>query len=300
MVTHADGGTETAAGWGRRAMRHGLALARRFGTAVPGRHSVAGALDHYVTKLPSRQNAIDAVPGWIGAMPPQTGLMAGDATLYADSRIAWLLSHCYDVTGRSVLELGPLEGSHTFMLHEAGAASIEAIEANTLAFMRCLVTKEILGLSRASFLLGDFASWLEAPGPAYDLVVASGVLYHSPDPIRLLTLIGQRTSAVFLWTHYCDDTAMPSGDERRHPFSGSVELRTYAGLTLRLHERSYRNAWRDTKYCGGTQDRHFWMERDDILALLAALGFTRIDIAHEEPDHWGGPALSIFASRPAP
>ena len=39
------------------------------------RRSVAGqaheaSLDHYVLGMPSPQNAIDAMPGWTGAMPP--------------------------------------------------------------------------------------------------------------------------------------------------------------------------------------------------------------------------------------
>ena len=260
------------------------------------RFKSSARLDQYVTGLPSAQNALDAVPGWVCAMPPSTGLSAGCMPLYADDRISWLLERCVDVSGRRVLELGPLEGSHTYMLHQAGAASIDAIEANRQAFLRCLVTKEVLDLSRARFLLGDFTSWLEAVDTRYDLVVASGVLYHSSDPVRLLELIGRRAAAVYLWTHYFDDAAMPAGDSRRGSFSGAVETRECNGVTLRVHERSYCKAWRNPKFCGGTQDQHFWLERDGILALLAASGFQRFEIADDQPDHVNGPSLSIFAS----
>ena len=267
------------------------------GRAVKGLGRDCPSLDRYVTSMPSLQNAIDAVPGWVGAMPSSTGLVAGEAILYADTRIAWLLRDQFDVTGRSVLELGPLEGFHTYMLQEAGAATIDAVEANALAYMRCLVTKEVLGLSRARFLLGDFMPWLEAEGPGYDLIVASGVLYHSPDPVRLLELMGRRAGSLMLWTHYFDEAAMPKGDPRRRPFSGKVELREGAGVTLRLHERSYRKAWRNAKFCGGTHDRHFWLERHGIMAMLGASGFSRIVVADDQPDHHYGPSLSIFASR---
>ena len=264
--------------------------------ASGARLTSSGRLGPYVTGTPSAQNAVDAVPGWVCAMPPSTGLSAGCMPLYADNRISWLLERCLDVAGRRVLELGPLEGSHTYMLHQAGAASIDAIEANRQAFMRCLVTKEVLGLSRARFLLGDFMAWLETADTRYDLVVASGVLYHSSDPVRLLELIGRRAAAVYLWTHYFDDAAMPAGDPRREPFSGTIATRECNGVTLRLHERSYRRAWRNPKFCGGTQDQHFWLERDDILALLAASGFQRFEIADDQPDHVQGPSLSIFAT----
>ena len=217
--------------------------------------------------------------------------------LFADTRIAWLLSECFPVDGKRVLELGPLEGFHSYMMHGAGAASIEAIEANALAFIRCLVTKEVLELGRAHFLLGDFMPFLDTTENRYDLILASGVLYHSPDPVRLLELICRRTDALYLWTHYYDDAHMPSGDPRHFGFSGRVEEKRCADVTVRLHERSYKHAWRDLKFCGGTHDRHVWMERAGILALLEAFGFARIVIADDNPDHLGGPSLSIFASR---
>ncbi len=254
-------------------------------------------LNHYVATLPTQQNAIDSVPGWTGAMPPETGLHAGTSHLYADNRIAWLLQSCFQVAGKTVLELGPLEGFHTYMLDRAGAASVEAIEANTLAYVRCLITKEVLKLARASFFLGDFAKWLENTEKRYDLLVASGVLYHSHDPVRLLELICEKSSAVYLWTHYFDDSAMPRDDRRRVPFSEAVETRISHGVAVRLYERSYYKAWRDPSFCGGMQDRHFWIDRADILNLLAAMGFGRVVIAHEEPDHVNGPSFSIFAER---
>ena len=182
------------------------------------------------------------------------------------------------------------------MLHQAGAAHVDAIEANALAYMRCLVTKEALGLTRTRFLLGDFMPWLESCETRYDLVVASGVLYHSADPARLLDLVTRRADAIYLWTHYFDEVAMPQGDVRRGPFSGKIETETCRGVTMRLHERSYRKAWRDPKFCGGTHDRHFWLERDGILGLLRAAGFANITIADEKPDHGGGPSFSLFAT----
>ena len=149
-------------------------------------------------------------------------------------------------------------------------------------------------------LLGDFLPWLEAGERRYDLVVASGVLYHSADPARLLEQICGRADAIYLWTHYFDEGAMPKGDPRRRPFSGKVVERFSAGVALRLHERSYRKAWRDPKFCGGAHDRHFWLERDGILAVLASSGFGHVVVSDDQPDHHFGPSFSVYARRGEP
>ena len=49
------------------------------------------------------------------------------------------------MAGKTVLELGPLEGAHTYQLHQRGA-NIVAVEASKQAYLKCLITKEIVGL----------------------------------------------------------------------------------------------------------------------------------------------------------
>ena len=277
--------------------RFRVALMRARAKASLRLQKSSDVLDHYVVKPPSAQNAIDSVPGWTSAMPPETGLRAGRSPLFADTRIAWLLQERFQVAGKSVLELGPLEGLHTYMLDRAGAASIDAIEANALAFVRCLIAKEVLKIERANFFLGDFVAGLEATDKRYDLVVASGVLYHSQDPVRLLELIAAKTDAIYLWTHFFDEQAMPRNDLRRVPFSETSYTREAHGVTVRLYERSYHGAWRDPSFCGGMYNKHYWINRADLLSLLAALGFGRLSISHEEPHHQNGPSFSVFAER---
>ena len=91
-----------------------------------------------------------------------------------------MLSKIGDYKGISVLELGPLEGGHAYMLEKAGVGSVLSIEANTRAFLKCLISKEIFGLNKCHFLLGDFTEYLNKLDEhiRFDLVFASGVLYH--------------------------------------------------------------------------------------------------------------------------
>lgn len=265
-----------------------------------GRESEGAAdavLGEYVEGLPRPQNAIDCLPGWNAALPPQIDVKAGAATLYADPRILWAIEQFGSLKGRHVLELGPLEASHTYLLEQQEPISLTAIEANRMAFLRCLVVKELLGLKIARFHLGDFNAWLEQRDNLYDMIFASGVLYHMVDPVRLLELMARRASALYLWTHYADDEAMPPDDPRSSAFVGEAEVVRSHGVDVHVRKRSYWGAWRNKAFCGGMHDAHRWIYKEDILKLLAALGYDDIRIAHDQREHENGPSFSIFARR---
>ena len=259
--------------------------------------SASPRFDHYVTSTPSWQNAIDAVPGWNTSFPPQYHLRAGPLATYHDPRILWAIECFGSVEGRRVLELGPLEGGHTSMLDAAGA-NVDAVEANQLAFMRCLVAKEVLGLTRCKFWLGDFLKALENWEQKYDLILACGVLYHLTTPLRLIELAAKRTDAIYIWTHVMTDLTIPSpADPRRQMFDQITETHEFHGINVRAYRQSYVHAEDNEAFCGGMTDDHRWLHRDDLLAALRVVGFQDIRTAHDEPDHRFGPALSIFARR---
>jgi len=261
----------------------------------PDRPGKSPNFDRYVTSKPSWQNAVDAVAGWNTAFPSQYKLKAGSLVTYNDPRICWAIECCGSLAGRHVLELGPLEGSHTSMLDAAGA-EVDAVEANQFAFLRCLVAKEILGLARSRFWLGNFVKALEQWEQHYALIVACGVLYHLKDPLHLIELAAKRADALYLWTHLVTDAAMPpAGDPPRPPFEQVAEGHHFHGIDVRAYRQTYVGAEGVVALCGGSERR--FLHRDDLLAALKAVGFENIRTAHDEPKHPAGPALSIFAYR---
>lgn len=262
--------------------------------------SAEAVFDQYSRDVPRHQNAVDALPGWNSAFPPERGLNAGTHPLFADGRINWAVSQAGSLENKRIIEVGPLEGMHTYMLNRQRPKSIDAIEANKGCFLRCLVAKEILGIDRANFYLGDALRWLQETNNHYDLAIASGVLYHMSDPGQFLCDITSRCDKLFIWTHYFDDKVMPTSDSRRQAFSGKVETRTFSGVPVRYFERGYFNANANENFCGGMKDRHYWMHRADIISLLNALGFGDICIGQEDPNHGGGPCFSLFAKRSMP
>ena len=73
--------------------------------------------------------------------------MAGQVPLFNDDRISWFAEQINsNFEEFSVLELGPLEGGHSYMFEQLGAKEITAIEANSRAFLKCLIIEELLNL----------------------------------------------------------------------------------------------------------------------------------------------------------
>lgn len=250
----------------------------------------------YIRSAPSAQNAIDLFDGaWVGAFPPQQAVKAGELALYDDPRVHWLVSSLGGIEGLDVLELGPLEASHTAMLLAANAKSVLAIEGNRSAFLRCLVAKEVRGLRDASFVLGDFTRFLEGDERHWPLIVASGVLYHSTQPLHLLELLAARTDTLFLWTHVLDPDDMPADDPRWAPIARTEDVE-WRGERITLYVRPYGDS-SDPKFCGGPESEPRWMGRHDLLRALRILGFDDVSTNHEAANHPAGPSQSILARR---
>jgi hypothetical protein len=228
---------------------------------------------------------------WWSQLPHQfSDVQAGHIPVFEDPRVHWALSELGGVSGQSALELGPLEGGHTYMLEQAGFASILSIEANPRAYLKCLIVKEIVELKRTRFLCGDFVEYLRHSPALVDVVFASGVLYHVINPAELIGLLSRITRRLFLWTHYYDRDIIS-----RHPKLATkfrpAQQSEYEGFQHQLFRFDYRGSSRLARFCGGSQPFTHWMLREEIISCLKRFGFTEIRISFEEPDHPNGPAF---------
>jgi hypothetical protein len=258
----------------------------------------AGILDAYITAAPSAQGTLDLFKGeWSSRLPePFADLNAGPIGLFNDDRIEWALEQLGDIGGMSALELGPLEGGHSYMLERAGAAEVIAIEANSRAFLKCLIVKELLGLARVRFLCGDFVEYLRAAPRRFDLIVASGVLYHMRNPAELIALMAKTSDRIFVWTHYYDEAIIKASPVFAPKFPSAMPAE-HAGFRHTLYRQEYQTALGWAGFCGGSAEHSAWMPREELLACVRYFGFSDIRIAFEMPDHPNGPCFAFIATR---
>jgi Protein of unknown function (DUF1698) len=254
-------------------------------------------LDEYVTTAPSPQNAVNIFAGtWSSALPePLNEVRAGPMPLFDDERVTWAVERLGGVSGRSVLELGPLEGGHTYQLLREGA-SVTAIEAQTRAYLKCLIAKELLGMTEARFLMGDFMEYLRDAPEHVDICFASGVLYHMRNPVETIALMGHVADHLYLWTHVYDAEIIHASKRDSRRFRRSVPA-SYLGFEHTLHRFDYARSLSGKGFCGGSAAYSNWLSRADLFAALERFGWEVGEVAFDTPHHLHGPALALVASR---
>lgn len=186
------------------------------------------------------------------------------------------------------------------MLDRMGAGRVVAIEANIRAYLKCLVSKELLEIASARFLCGDAIRYLEgelAHGrPKFDLCLASGVLYHLINPVAALDLMMRSSDRLLLWTMYYDEDVIQSRADLAVKFPESTPME-YAGYRHTLYRQEYQQALDFKGFCGGSAATSAWMTRADILGAIEYFGFEVVDVGFDHKDHPHGPAVCIAARR---
>lgn len=252
----------------------------------------------HVAGPPNAQTLLDVFAGeWASRLPPPfDGLHAGDIPLFDDERMRWSLDRFGSLRGCSVLDLGPLEGGHTYMALQAGAERVVAVEGNVRHFLRCLVVKDLLKMDAADFRLGDFMPMLREQTDEYDVVLAQGVLYHMADPVELIALTAERATRLALWTQYYDVERIAAiGPLFRRHFATPPTTVVTRGFAHTHHRFDYGLGRKLVGFYGGNQSHANWLTRDDLMAALEHFGWRDIVVGFEAPYGQRGPSLALTA-----
>lgn len=176
-----------------------------------------------------------------------------------------------------ILELGSLEGGHTFRLaahpRVEKVIGIEGREANVdkARFVQGLLNINNVEFARANLESVDLSSFGK-----FDAVFCVGLLYHLPEPWKLIEHISTVSSNIFLWTHYAKEN---KADKIENVYRGMMYRE--GGLVDPL---------------SGLSSRSFWPTLDSLADMLKMYGFKNIHYIEDNSGHPNGPCITLAAS----
>lgn len=173
-----------------------------------------------------------------------------------------------------VLELGCLEGGHSLVLARR-ASHVVAVDARADNIERARFVQGFFGTPNISFVQADLEAFPLASLGEFDVVFNVGLLYHLPEPWRLLEQLALLAEHLFLWTHVA-------------PWKWRSEtVNGYRGVTY--PEGGVADP------LSGMSPTSFWPTRAELLRMLADCGFGQVEVLRDEPNHPHGPAILLAA-----
>ena len=186
-----------------------------------------------------------------------------------------------------VIDLGCLEGAFSIELARRGAQHVLGVEARQLSVDRCNLVGDLLGLTNVSFRCADLHDELRRAPDGFDAVLATGILYHLPDPAASLNairaacrgfaLVDTHVAVLEGPTHHCSEdlTELQSGAQ------------SYRGRTF----WEYDVTATDTDLQGYTwaaygNPESFWPLEDDLVRMIDDAGFSSGE--QDRPEHEAG------------
>ena len=249
--------------------------------------------DQFSNEFPSKSNAISIFSNEWASLLPRYG--AGVIPLFEDQRLHNIINMAGGLLDKKCLELGPLEGGHTYMMHNAGAPQITSIEANQRAFLKCLITKYLYDYN-ANLILGDLSKYIEKCNVQYDFTCMLGILYHMENPFETIKNVTRISRQIGCWTHYYDYDIISKNKNIDWKFDGTFTMEIIQGKKIHAFKHSYLDDLSSNTFFGGNQKISRWMPKQDILDLLSVLGF-KTTIIHDDVSHPHGPCITFLAEK---
>jgi hypothetical protein len=260
-------------------------ITRAWSVLRGGSHWLANR-KHQFGSADDAQNALAIFPRWVTAFHHDGRTYGAPEPLISDQdqRIA-MLDGLEPVRGRSVLEIGPLEGGHSKQMLDLGAEQVVAIESNPEAYLKCLAVKSALGLDHAHFVYGDCNQVIArqvAAGRSFDICSAVGVIYHFSNPLESIRILCSAAPVTYIWTHVASD---------RQPRGAWTTLTDGSGKTYQGRVNHYPRG----AHLGGIDATATWLTESSLVAAFESHG-REVQILDRQ-DHPHGDAVTAIAKR---
>jgi hypothetical protein len=176
----------------------------------------------------------------------------------------------------TILELGSHEGSHSLQLAgRPGVRRVLGLEGQEDNLRRAQLLLDVYRPENLEFRRCNLEHFEPGQYGRFDAVFCAGLLYHLPEPWRLIEKIAGMCRFLYLDTHYAASEKSFAG-----PYAGSWFEEKGGGLS-------------------GLSSRSFWLCFKDLLMLLMANGFLVRYVRDLEETPYG-PRAWFFAEKVDP
>jgi trans-aconitate methyltransferase len=177
---------------------------------------------------------------------------------------------------RTVLELGSLEGAQTFiMARRPGVERVVALEGREMNLRKARFVQGLLQLRNVEFAQANLESTDLAAFGKFDAIFCCGLLYHLPEPWRLIEQTAPLAPKLFIWTQY-------AAEHEAHDVG--------RGLRGKIHTEGGAD-----EPLSGMSATATWLTLDSLREVLRTSGYTNVEVIHDDPAHPNGPAVTIGA-----
>lgn len=180
-------------------------------------------------------------------------------------------------TVRTVLELGSLEGSHTISLaRNSRVTRVLGLEGRKANLERARLAATLLRARNVEFAEANLQTEDLGRWGKFDAIYCCGLLYHLPEPWKLVRQFAGVSPRLFLSTHYAAETEpnVAVGEYR-----GRIQVE--GGIDEPL---------------SGLSTTSFWPTIGSLVDMLTTAGFPSLHVLGNDPTQPNGPAIAIAAS----
>jgi hypothetical protein len=211
---------------------------------------------------------------WVTQFEIDGAASGGDYQVSNDPRVRQFFERFPDV--RTILELGSLEGGHTFTLaRHQGVERVLAIEGRLANIDKAKFIGSLLGVSNVQFKQANLEQLQLQTLGYFDAIFCCGLLYHLPEPWKLVSQGPLVAPSLFIWTVYANEN------------EATIEIDG-------LHGREYIEGGLNEPL-SGLSAKSTWLTLPSLLELLKRSGYGKIEVL-EKSQNPNGPAVSLAAS----
>jgi SAM-dependent methyltransferase len=199
----------------------------------------------------------------------------GKISALSDPRVDQFLR--FAPTAETVLELGSLEGAHTFMLAgRPGIKRVLALEGRERNLRKARFVQELLHIRNAEFGQANLEETDFSALGKFDAIFCSGLIYHLPEPWKLIEKLSAIAPKLFIWTHYALDA---EAEVISNGLRGKILVEGGSEEPL-----------------SGMSPTSMWLTLGSLITSLTRSGYRSIHVIHNDLTHSNGPAVTVGAT----